>query len=98
MNRHLYYLNRILNKEVLNSLVLLIAESDLNNQDIENNQYFKNFVLNCFNVNRESRPSVSQLLDILAKYDCKKPGTLACLYAKKLEAMARKNLTPNFIV
>ena len=81
----------------MNELSLLILNENLN-EDLSENQKFNNFVLKAYQSKRETRPSVSQLSDLLRKYGCEKPGTLACLYAVKLEEMAKKENNQHFWV
>lgn len=97
MIKNFYYLNRIIDKKVMASLSLLIFNNDLNSIN-ENSKDFKDFIQTAYSVKREDRPSVSQLSDIFRKYNCKMPGTLACMYAKRLEAMAQLDSNINFWV
>lgn len=100
MYRHLYYLNREIHAEVLNNLALFITHTDLC-QDLEylkKNYFFKKFTTSAFKVSREQRPSVSQLSDYFRTSNCPLPGSLACEYAKELEAMAKQSGYANFTV
>lgn len=96
--RHLYYLNRKIDSKVMDALVLLICNHNLNDQNISKSEEFKEFILRSYSVPREERASVSQLSDMFKKYNCLKPGTLACSYAKALEEMAYKNNNQKFWV
>lgn len=101
MYRHLYYLNRDLDKRILEMLASFIFQSDLRNQSVEklaSRKDFKKLIELSFSIKRENRPSVSQLSDFFRKYGCKKPGTLACRYAIELEKRARKNGDTEFRV
>ncbi len=98
MGMHLQYLNREMKSEVMYSLVSLISNVNLNSEKISESAYLKKFILESYKVNRNERPSVSQLSDIFRKYECEKPGSLAALYGQRLELMASKNNNNDFWV
>lgn len=97
MNYNFYYLNRVIHQSVMDKLSSLIFHNDLNEVSLKSND-FNEFILASYSVRREERPSVSQLSDIFKKYNCKKPGTLACLYAQELEKKAQQDNDEKFWV
>jgi len=96
--RHLYYLNREIDSKIMVAIVNLISSRDLNDKNTSESKEFGNLISASYRVKREKRPSVSQLSEFFKKYKCKLPGTLACIYAKKLEAIAIQNNNLSFWV
>ena len=82
-------IERKISKPLQDSLnFFLNSANDLNNLSSNDWMRFYNFIVIAYRSGQNSRPSVSQLSDILKSYGTIKPGNLSVLYAHALFVLA----------